>query len=113
MNRSRFVCEQCGSANVRRSQEQSRLDILRMPLGQYPLRCLDCQHRFWVNIFLFSKLRFARCPQCLNFTLTTWDPKQYHIPRWRKLLLRLGAHRYRCKICRVNFISFRATETLP
>lgn len=110
MRRSRFFCEQCGSANVRRSHSKSSQDFFRMALGQYPLRCEDCQHRFWVDILLLSQARFARCPQCLSFKLTSWDPKQYRIPRWRKLLLRLGARRYRCNVCRVNFVSFRGCK---
>ena len=80
---------------------------MRKALGGYPLRCQDCEHRFWVSILMFSKIPFAKCPLCLGFTLTTWDPKQYRLSRWRKLMLKMGAHRYRCNRCRFNFASFR------
>lgn len=110
MSRSRFACENCGSSNVRRSHRHSGLEYLRALSGEYPLRCEDCQHRFCANILMLSQMAFARCPQCLSFALSTWDPKQYRIPRWRRLLLRLGAHRYRCQVCRVNFVSFRLAK---
>jgi uncharacterized paraquat-inducible protein A len=76
-------------------------------LGNCPLRCNDCHARFSVNLLLLSKAGTAKCPRCLNIRLNTWDTKHYQISRWKKLLLALGAHRYRCNPCRYNFVSFR------
>lgn len=76
-----------------------------MALGWYPFRCLDCHHRFWLNVWLSAKLRYAKCPCCLGFDLTTW-PARYRSRLRYQVLVRLGAHRYRCSGCRKNFVSF-------
>ena len=110
MRQSRFVCERCGSKDVRRSHATSNADSLKMLVGQYPLRCQNCQHRFWANILLLSEWRYARCPACLSFQLTTWDLKHYNIPTYRKVLMKLGARRFRCNPCRLNFVSFRVAK---
>lgn len=81
-----------------------------MALGIYPFRCLDCKQRVWVNIWLFSKLHFAKCPKCLGLELTTWPRKHYRLHFWSKLALTFGAHPYRCSVCRHNFLSFRPIE---
>jgi DNA-directed RNA polymerase subunit RPC12/RpoP len=75
-----------------------------MVIGQYPFRCLDCNCRFWINVWLFAKLRYAKCPRCLGLELTTWPPKRARLQQ--RILVRLGAHRYRCAACRKNFVSF-------
>jgi hypothetical protein len=106
MRLSSFTCENCGSSNLRRSRRRSTANALRMLFGSYRLRCLDCDKRFSVNLLL-SKAAVAKCPRCLNIKLDTWDTKHYRIPRWKKLLINLGARRYRCNSCRYNFVSFR------
>ena len=78
-----------------------------MSTGMYPFRCMDCDRRFWVSVWLFSKLPFAKCPKCLNVQLTTWPAKYFAPSLWRTIAVMLGAHRYRCMPCRHNFISFR------
>jgi DNA-directed RNA polymerase subunit RPC12/RpoP len=107
MKPSLFRCERCGSSRVRRSQRRTVLHYARMLLGSYQLHCLDCEHRFWVNVLLISKVFHAKCPKCLEMRLDRWDAKHYHVPRWKTLLIRLGARRYRCNRCRFNFVSFR------
>jgi len=110
MKLSSFRCQYCGSSNLRRSRRKSASGYLRRLFGNYPLRCLDCNRRFSVNLLLLSKAAVAKCPRCLNIQLDTWDPKRYRIPRWQKLLIALGAHRYRCHPCRYNFVSFRRSR---
>ncbi len=107
MKLSSFTCENCGGSNLRRSRRQSTADTLRMLLGNYSLRCNDCDKRFSVNLLLLSKAAIAKCPRCLNVNLDTWDTRHYRVPRWKRLLIRLGAHRYHCNPCRYNFVSFR------
>jgi DNA-directed RNA polymerase subunit RPC12/RpoP len=101
------LCDVCGSTSVRRSKRQSFSELVRMYLGIYPFRCMDCTARFWVSVWLVSKLPFAKCPKCLNVQLTVW-PEKYFAPNvWRNLAILLGARRYRCMPCRHNFVSFR------
>lgn len=102
-----LICDGCGGRNFRRSRRKSVSDLLRMAVGRYPFRCLDCNRRVWVSIWMFSKLAYAKCPKCLNLELTEWDHKRYHHTFWWKLRATFGAHRYRCARCRYNFLSFR------
>ncbi len=105
-----YNCACCGSANLRLSRRQSKLELLKTCLGTYPFRCLDCNHRFWVNIWLFSKLAYAKCPKCLGRELTAWPSRAHHLSTWKKLLMTFGANRYRCLGCRYRFLSFRPSE---
>jgi DNA-directed RNA polymerase subunit RPC12/RpoP len=113
MRNSAHNCESCGSANLRLARAHSSIELIRASLGSYPFRCMDCNHRFWINIWLFSKLTYAKCPRCLGRELTDWPPRGYHLSTWKKLLMTFGAHRYRCPGCRYNFLSFRRSETVP
>lgn len=105
-----IFCDSCGSESVRRSKRQTLSELLRMSTGMYPFRCMDCDRRFWVSVWLFSKLPFAKCPKCLNVQLTTWPAKYFAPTLWRSVAVMLGAHRYRCMPCRHNFISFRTMQ---
>ena len=107
MKASTFECEHCGSRNLRRSQRKSFAEYAGSLLGRYPVRCTVCGQRSSLNILLLSKFFVAKCPKCLQMRLSTWDTKHYRIPRWKKVLMTLGAHRYRCNACRYNFVSFR------
>ncbi|MBV9405663.1 MAG: hypothetical protein JO211_09990 [Acidobacteriaceae bacterium] len=95
---------------MRRSRRQSKLELLKMWLGSYPFRCNNCNQRFWINIWLFSKLAYAKCPKCLGSELTSWPRRNYRLSFFKNLLSTFGAHRYRCAACRHNFLSFRPTE---
>ena len=79
-----------------------------MLVGAYPFRCLQCSARFWISVWLFSRLTTAKCPKCLRSDLIAWPEKYYRPSFWRRLQYTLGAHRYRCAACRYNFVSFRA-----
>jgi DNA-directed RNA polymerase subunit RPC12/RpoP len=110
MKPSGFRCENCGSANIRRSRGQSVFEFFQMALGTYPFRCIACNYRFPVNLWLWSKLKYAKCPKCLNFNLTIWPKGRYWLNAWGSLLVAFGAHRYRCPACRYHFLSFRPTH---
>jgi DNA-directed RNA polymerase subunit RPC12/RpoP len=103
-------CSHCGSQSLRRSRRQSWIEYVNMIAGIYPFRCLDCNERSWVGIWLFSRLLYAKCPKCLGLELGGWPKRHYHLSFWRNLLSTFGAHRYRCKRCRYNFLSFRPRQ---
>lgn len=105
-----YSCQYCGSTNLRRSRRQSKAELLKMCVGTYPFRCLECNQRFWINIWLFSKLAYAKCPKCLSGNLTKWPRRNYKLSLWKNLMSTFGAHRYRCTGCRYNFLSFRPSE---
>jgi hypothetical protein len=42
--------------------------------------------------------------------LSPWNSKTYQPDTWTKFLLNLGAHRWRCEYCRLNFASFRVRK---
>jgi DNA-directed RNA polymerase subunit RPC12/RpoP len=109
MKPSAIDCPYCGSASLRRSRRASWLELLPMSIGSYPFRCLDCSQRFWVSIWLVSRLRFAKCPKCLGLELTPWSRRHYRLSLWQNLLSTFGAHRYRCAKCRYYFLSFKPT----
>ncbi len=76
--------------------------------GFHWMRCRDCGTRFrdsiWRDgLFLF----YAKCPKCTNLVLKDWEEKYYLPPRYKRLLLKLGAREQRCEPCRYNFVSFR------
>jgi hypothetical protein len=83
------------------------LDAFRAAFGVYPFRCRDCNHRFSVSILLWSRLAYAKCPQCLRTDLGTWSRKHYKPGLLSNFLVTFGAQKYRCAQCRRNFVSFR------
>lgn len=107
MNTHLLRCTRCGSSNLRRSRRQTATEGLRMALGRYPFRCIDCGARQQSSIWLFSKLGTAKCPKCLSTELLLWPEKYFRLSALRNLLLTFGAHPYRCPACRFNFLSFR------
>jgi DNA-directed RNA polymerase subunit RPC12/RpoP len=71
-------------------------------------RCLDCKERFTAPTIVWSDLAYARCPLCKRMDLNVWTGKTYtDPPAWVALKVRLGAKRWRCEYCRLNFASFR------
>ncbi len=92
---------------MRTSHPRNQSERLRSLLGFIRVRCLACGHRFPHSLWQFDQWRFARCPRCYRVDLGTWSETHY-IVRWDvRLLLALGAKRYRCEVCRHNFASFR------
>lgn len=108
-----LACPDCGSGSIRLSRRQGIGERGKIALGNYPFRCLACNHRFWANIWLWSVWKYAKCPRCLGLDLTTWTYKMQHLSYWKKLLVTLGAQRHRCARCRCNFVSFRPRSPMP
>lgn len=71
------------------------------------MRCADCSARYTESLWQFGNWRYARCPKCYRMDLGTWSESHYIIPWNIRLLLGLGAKKFRCEICRCNFASFR------
>ena len=73
-----------------------------------PLRCLDCNKRFVGRTLIWQDLLYARCPMCLRMDLNGWTGKTYTDPPfWVAFKVGLGACKWRCEYCRLNFASFR------
>jgi hypothetical protein len=101
-------CPKCGSRYLRPSRTRNlteRLGRLRLLL---PLRCMDCNARFVAPTFVWADLFFARCPVCRRMDLSAWTGKTYTDPPFRVAVkVVLGARKWRCEYCRLNFASFR------
>ncbi len=111
MNHSSFRCAACGSQSLRRSHRHSVFELPKMVTGQYPFRCNECHHRFFINVWATSvwtpsKGKCARCPYCLGLKLDDW-PQNRRPHFWQRVMIRFGANRYRCTTCRTNFVTFR------
>ncbi len=51
---------------------------------------------------------YAHCPRCWRRDLSSWSEEHHHVVTlWSRVAILLGAHRFRCEYCRVNFTSFR------
>lgn len=107
MNIPSLECANCGSKQIRRARYASWAERLRGVLGIHPFRCRRCTHRFSVSIWLFGKLRYAKCPRCLRLELTTWSRRYYKVGFLKNFLIAFGGQKYRCPACRCNFVSFR------
>ena len=101
------ACPSCGSRHIRPSHARNRSERWRSLMGFVHVRCRDCGQRFSNSLWQLDKWRYARCPRCFRLDLGTWSETHY-IVKWDvRLLLSLGAKRYRCEVCRHNFASFR------
>ena len=100
-------CPTCGSRFLREAQPRTFKEKLRKLWMVAPLRCLDCKTRFTSSTLLLSDLQFTRCPKCHRMDLNGWTGKTYKPGFWMSLRITLGARRYRCEYCRLNFASFR------
>ena len=99
-------CEYCGSSRLRRSRRRSGAEQVKMLIGTYPFRCQECNGRFFVNVFLLSRLAYAKCPKCLSLDVSN-TVRGHHASASQKLMMTLGARKVRCKNCRFMFVSFR------
>ncbi len=113
MNIPSLECANCGCKHIRLARYLNWGERLRGALGIQPFRCRACGHRFLVSIWLFGKLRFAKCPRCLGLELTTWSRRYYKVDWMKNFLLAFGAQKYRCKACRCNFVSFLPRKAFP
>ena len=113
MNHPHFRCAACGSHSIRRSYTWKLSDLPAMAVGSYPFRCLECRQLSWINVWLHSKSKFAKCPDCLspNVVPRTHEPQKPGF--WKRLLLSMGAKRYRCRMCHRRFMTFRFPEERP
>jgi hypothetical protein len=101
-------CPKCGSRYLR----PSRIRNFSEKLGRFrlvsPLRCVDCNTRFIASTFVWRDLFFAHCPICRRMDLNGWSGKTYTPPFfWVGFMTALGALKWRCEYCRINFASFR------
>lgn len=100
-------CDQCGGRQIRRARLVGFSERVRAIFGIYPFRCRDCQNRFFISVWLLSRLAYAKCPKCLRMELTTWSRKFYNPGLFANFLITFGAQKYRCSGCRCNFVSYR------
>ena len=100
-------CPKCGSRFLRESQPRDNAEKLAKWRSVSPIRCLDCKTRFTANTLDLSDFRWAHCPQCDRMDLNQWTGKNYDPTFWTSVKAALGANRWRCEYCRLNFASFR------
>jgi hypothetical protein len=55
----------------------------------------------------FADLMYASCPKCGRMDLNKWTGHTYVAPFWVEFRTKMGANRWRCEYCRINFASFR------
>jgi len=103
-------CPKCGSRYLRESKRQDESLKTSRWKFEKQLRCMDCKTRFVGNTVSFDDLRHAHCPHCYRMDLNQWTGKNYIPPFWTRFFIRLGAKRWRCEYCRINFASFRARK---
>ena len=101
------TCPSCGGHNLRTSKMRGLVERLRSLVGYCPFRCRQCGTRFHTLLWDFGSWKYARCPSCLGTELSHWSEHYYNAPLSVRLLVGLGATRYRCEVCRHNFASFR------
>jgi DNA-directed RNA polymerase subunit RPC12/RpoP len=100
-------CPECGCRFLRVSRSRSLREKLLGFVGTSPLRCGDCGARFVARTWSLSVFTHSRCPKCLRMNLNVWTQQQYWPGRFMKLLIKFGAHQWRCEYCRYNFVDFR------
>jgi len=101
------TCPSCGGHNLRSSKVRGAAERLRSMIGILPFRCRQCGKRFSTRLWDFSSWKYARCPACLGTELGSWSDHYYNASLSVRMLVTMGAHRYRCEHCRYNFASFR------
>jgi predicted Zn-ribbon and HTH transcriptional regulator len=102
-----LACPKCGSRNLRPAHYRNndeRMNALRFIA---PLRCKDCRTRFVSKTIFLNELFYARCPKCDRMDLNGWTGKTHQPRGWTAVKVALGAHKWRCEYCRMNFASFR------
>ena len=100
-------CPSCGSRYLRPSRNRTVREKLRDLAGISTLRCGDCGTRFVARTWDPTLFVYSRCPKCLRMDLNVWTEQQYWPSTFMKLLIKCGAHPWRCEYCRHNFVDFR------
>src|SRR5271163_1777631 len=103
-------CPKCGSRFLRASTPRDLSEKLGKLRFMDPMRCGDCGTRFIGNTLEWSDWRYARCPECLRMDLNVWTGDTYKPTFQMAVGIRLGAKRYRCEYCRLDFTSFRRRQ---
>ena len=101
------ACPKCGSRYVRPSRVRSFAEQLGVFRNRSPFRCRDCKERFFAPTFAWRDLSYAHCPTCRRMDLNGWTGKTYTPPFWVGLKVAMGAHKFRCEYCRLNFAAYR------
>lgn len=101
------ACPSCGSRRLRGSHARNRSERFWSAVGFVPVRCSDCAERFTQSLWQFGNWQYARCPRCYRLDLSIWSESHYIVSWDMRLLLTLGAKKFRCEICRHNFVSFQ------
>ena len=101
------ACPECGSRFLKPLPARSLREEIRSLLGTSALSCVDCRAEFVARTWSLSSLRYARCPKCLRMDLNIWGEHMGFASEFTRLLIRIGAHPFRCEYCRLNFVSFR------
>jgi DNA-directed RNA polymerase subunit RPC12/RpoP len=105
-------CPKCGSRYLRPSRPRDFAERFARLTFNDNLRCLDCQTRFPARTFAWSDIRYARCPVCHRMDLNGWTGQSYEPPLFMGWMINLGAKRFRCEYCRLNFASFRVRKEI-
>ena len=101
------TCPSCGGHSIRGSKLRGLVERIESLVGYCPFRCRQCGTRFQTLLWDVRSWRYARCPSCLGTELGRWSEHYYSAPPVVRLMVALGANRYRCELCRHNFASFR------
>jgi hypothetical protein len=100
-------CPECGGRNIRSERTHGFREKCLAIGGFYAFFCQDCCARFLERPIELASVVYAKCPKCLRMDLSAWDAKYYRVGWWTSFRVWLGAHRWRCEPCRVNFVSWR------
>jgi hypothetical protein len=100
-------CPTCGSRNLRPAHYRDTRERINLLRFLAPLRCKDCRTRFVSRTFFVKDLFYAHCPGCRRMDLNGWTGKTYYPAGWMAVKVFLGAYKWRCEYCRLNFASFR------
>lgn len=103
-------CPHCGSRFLRPSSPRDLRERVRSWLFLMPARCNDCSTRFVIDTLGLAHLRFAKCPKCERMDLNKWTGDTFQPRGKTKWKIALGAKRFRCEYCRLNFSSFRTRK---
>jgi hypothetical protein len=102
------ACPKCGSRHLRPSRTRNFSEQFGLLRLISPLRCLDCKERFFAPTIVWGDLLYAKCPVCHRMDLNGWTGKTYtDPPAWVAFKVALGARKWRCEYCRLNFANFR------
>lgn len=102
-----IACPTCGSRFLRDSKARNFSEKVCRLWFAAPIRCGDCDTRFVAKTVIPKDLLYARCPCCYRMDLNGWTGKTYEPPFWMKVRVLMGARRWRCEYCRLNFADFR------